>query len=128
MRRTLIALIAASAFMGTVSAQAQTCTSELSQNLRDCVVNGISSCATAVSECEPLETVLSLEDVREVAINACCDRSSRARRRVCLARERRKYLPQVGTGDQRQFFLAARDEVSALRDSDCNSNGYQDGL
>lgn len=129
MRNLLVALSLVAVGMFTVNtASAQTCTETLGDNLRACIDNGVASCADSITECDPLNYSLTVDDVREIAINKCCGLNTKRARKSCLARERRKYVAEIPAGDQRAFFVAARNEIASLRSDDCGNNSYQDGI
>ena len=96
-------------------ASAQTCDDE---ELRKCVVDSVAACRDA-STCDEYKNVLTLQDVRDLAINTCCDKNKRPARNRCLLKERAKYNPKVARGRQRTFFRAARAEVNNVRRTNC---------
>ena len=127
MRKLFVALsILAVGVFAANGASAQSCTETLGNNLRACIDNGVTACADSITECDPLDYSLTVDDVREIAINRCCGLNTTRARKSCLLRERRKYVATIPAGDQRSFFVAARNEIAALRSSDCGNNSYQD--
>lgn len=130
MKRVLaIATAAVTAFvMFGYNTYAQTCSSTEGTALSSCVTDSVFSCKANYSNCSSLSTALTIEDVTDIAVDRCCSKRTRAQRRACLVVERRKYISQPASGDQRAFFTAARSAIAELRAGDCNGNAYTSGF
>lgn len=103
---------------------AQACSTTENSTLQSCVDSGVESCRSG-SACDDYQTVLTITDVREIAINACCGKSSRTGRSLCLVKERRKYTAKVSSGAQKSFFKAARSAVNDVRKNVCKNSTYE---
>ncbi len=120
----LVVVASIIALIAPLSVMAQSCSSSESDTLRDCIDSGVANCAAATTDCNPLALALTISDVEDIAIEKCCGNAKKGARKSCLIRERLKYFPKPGAGDQKAFFTAARAAINALRTSDCNGNAY----
>jgi hypothetical protein len=107
----------------TAYSQAQ-CFLDDKNALKACVDTEISSCRAAEPLCNKYEPVLSIKDVRTIAIANCCNKTRRAARALCLAKEANKYIFKVNSGAQRDFFRAARQNINDVKRNVCKTSSY----
>jgi|GEM_PF-6268670 len=98
----------------TSAAFAQSCTKPNLVDLSACVQSGKDACIASFTSCDDLKVALTIDDVETIARAKCCSINSKFKRKICIAKEAKKYKPLVGAGAQKAFFAAARKRVKAL--------------
>lgn len=123
--RKLLALLALVCLTNVSTAAAQSCTSTDDSTLAQCVYDSVETCRVANQSCNGYKASLTIEDVRTIAINQCCGKRTRVARTACLNKEKRKYVPDVGGGQQRVFFKGARSAINDVRKNVCRNSTYE---
>lgn len=124
MTRILSLFIALGLVLATANAaNAQTCSTTDKATLKTCVDTGVEVCRDA-SACNDYEPVLTVRDVAELAIIACCNKKTKTARSVCLVNQVLKFSPKSSSGSQKTFFKAAKAAIKNVRTNVCKSSKY----
>ncbi len=122
LNKVLILSLCIVTFSGTAFAQA--CSLADQVVLKTCVDATVESCRLASSACNKFEPVLTINDVRTLAIENCCAKTKKSARNLCLKREKQKYATKVGSGSQRIFFKEARNNINDVKKNICKNSSY----
>lgn len=127
MKRSLtLALLVTTAVITISSAHAQDfCSQSREGELRSCVTDAVSSCVTATNVCTKDTSVVTIDDVRNEAIRACCrPKFNRGKRNSCFNNQKRRY--QIGRTSRSlsRFVRTARSEIDKIRKSNCFNGAY----
>jgi hypothetical protein len=111
-------------FAGNTGAYAQTCTDELGDALSYCIQQGVSSCASSVTECSSTDYSVTLDDLWMDAIKTCCKKKGKKGRKDCIKGFNRRLQTKGRVASLAGLLRTAKKRAADLIKNDCYNGAY----